>query len=121
MTQGYPLSIITYGICTLPLIRELREVHPKVTELWYANETGAGRNFAASRLHLEDLMVSGPPKGYLPDPTNRLLVVSEKNAMQEEYYFRGLGLKLFTGSRNISGFISDQATYIEWLADKVRG
>ena len=32
VTQGDPLSIITYGMVVLPLIRELQDVHPCVTQ-----------------------------------------------------------------------------------------
>ena len=31
VTQGYSLAMITYNIGILPLIRELRDAHPRIT------------------------------------------------------------------------------------------
>ena len=44
VTQGDPLSMIAYGIgvLPLPLILELREAHPRVTQLWYADDASEG-------------------------------------------------------------------------------
>ena len=41
VTQGDALVMIAYGIGVLPLIRELREAHPRVTQPWYADDAGA--------------------------------------------------------------------------------
>ena len=45
MTKGDPLTIIAYGIRVLPLIRELREAHPRITQPWYADDAGARGKF----------------------------------------------------------------------------
>ena len=45
VTQGDPLSMISYGIGVLPLIRELRNAHPLVIQPWYADDVGAGGTF----------------------------------------------------------------------------
>ena len=42
VTQGDPLAMITYGIGVLPLIRKLWEAHTRVTQPWYADDTGTG-------------------------------------------------------------------------------
>ena len=34
--------MIAYGIWVLPLIRELREAHPCVTQPWYTDDAGEG-------------------------------------------------------------------------------
>ena len=34
VTQGGSLAMITYGIGVLPLIRELRDTHTRVTQTW---------------------------------------------------------------------------------------
>ena len=55
VTQGDPLSMIAYGIGVLPLIQELRESHPRVTQPCYADYTGAGRKFQQIQEHFRDL------------------------------------------------------------------
>ena len=42
VTQGDPLSMIAYVIGVLPLIRDIRRAHPRVTQPWYADDMGAG-------------------------------------------------------------------------------
>ena len=51
VTQGEPLDMISYGIGVLPLIRNLREAHPRITQPWYADDAGAGggRSFMCRR------------------------------------------------------------------------
>ena len=34
--------MIAYGIGVLPLIKYLQDTHPRVTQLWYADDAGAG-------------------------------------------------------------------------------
>ena len=47
VTQGDPLSMIAYGIGILPLIRELQNAHPRVTQSWYDDDAGAGGDVPA--------------------------------------------------------------------------
>ena len=42
VTHCYPLAMIAYGIWVPPLIRDIRRDHPRVTQPWYADDTGAG-------------------------------------------------------------------------------
>ena len=56
--------MISYDIEVLPLIWGLRGAHPRVTQLWYADDTGAGRKSEHIQAHLWDLLVRVPPRGY---------------------------------------------------------
>ena len=58
-TQGDRLAMITYGLGILPLIRDLRTVHPAVTKSWYDDDTGAGGTFNGICRSLDDLIVRG--------------------------------------------------------------
>ena len=55
VTYGDPLAMIAYGRGVLPLIRELKEAHPCVTQPWYADDAGAGGTFADVQAHFQDL------------------------------------------------------------------
>ena len=60
VTQGYPLSMIAYGLQILPLIWDLQMAHPNVTQPWYADDAGAGGTFVGIYQHIDNLMVQGP-------------------------------------------------------------
>ena len=40
-TQGYPLAMVVYGICTLLLIKQPKVEFPNVTQLCYTDDSGA--------------------------------------------------------------------------------
>ena len=91
LNQRVSLAIISYGISILLLIYELRTAHPHVTQPWYADGAGAGGMFEALNDHMRYLMVREPPRGYFPEPTKSILLVSPKNVHQVEAHFQGMG------------------------------
>ena len=121
VTQGAPLTMVEYGLGILPLIRELWKSYPGVTKTWYADDAGAGGTFEGIRQHLDDFMVRGPPQGYFPEPTKRILVVSLWNVPRAEAFFRGYGLQIVTGRRYLGGFIGIKAAQDRWMGEKVDG
>ena len=105
MNQRDPLSIIAYVIGVLPIIRQLWGAHPRVTHLWYANDAGGRGKLKHILTHLWDLQARSPPRGYFPEPTKIILVVDPWNVARAEDFFRGMYIKVVTGSRYIGGFI----------------
>ena len=57
--------------------------------------------------HFRDLQLKGPARGYFPDPTKNILVVSEQNVPRATEYFRGMGMQIVTGSRYLGGFVGE--------------
>ena len=121
VTQGDPLVMIAYGIGVLLLIRELQGAHPRVTQPWYADDTGSGGKFPHILVHLRDLQARGPPRGYFPELTKSILVVAPTNVAQAEDFFREMGLKGATGRRYLGGFIGKREPDKSWKAGKVVG
>ena len=121
VTQGDPLAMIAYGIGVLPLIRVLRRDHLQFTQPWYADDAGAGGKFEAVMAHFRDLQLKGPARGYFPEPTKSILVVSEHNVPRATEYFRGMGMKIVTGSRYLGGFVGERGTERKWVKTKVEG
>ena len=95
--------MIAYGIGVLPLIRDLQQDHPHVTQLWYADDAGACGKFGDVMAHFRDLQLGGPAQGYFPEPTKSILVVEERNVPRATEYFRGMGIQVVTGRRYIGG------------------
>ena len=113
--------MIAYGIWVIPLIRELRDAHPRVTQLWYADNAGAGGTLHHILAHLQGMQGRGPPRGYFPDTTKSNLILTPRNVARAEKFFRGMGMQIVTGSRYLGGFIGDAAAEKSWLAGKVEG
>ena len=113
--------MITYVIGVLPLIRELREANPRVTQPWHADDARAGGTFAKVQAHFQDLQVKGPARGYYPEPTKSILVVTPWNVARAEDHFLGMGIWVVTGHRYLGGFLGDGSSEKEWLGTKVEG
>ena len=57
-------------------------------------------------------------KGYLPETTKSILVVSLSNVSRTEEFFQWMGLRIVTGSRRLGGFIRDGAAEKIWMVKK---
>ena len=68
-----------------------------------------------------DLQLKGPARGYFPEPTKSILVVSEKNVPRAKEYFRRMGVQVVTGSRYLGGCIGEQEKEEQWVQEKVEG
>ena len=121
MNQGDPVSMIDYGIGVPPLIRELRDAHPCVTQPCYAGDTGEGGSFGNILAHLQDLHGMGAPRGYLLEPRKSILVVSLQIVARAEAFFQGMGLKVVNRSQYLGGLIGEQGAESMCLEKKVEG
>ena len=70
--------------------------------------------------HMQDLMVRGTPRGYFEEPIKSILVISLLNIQQLDAHFQGMGVWVVTVSRYLGGFIGDQESEKNWLAEKVK-
>ena len=80
-----------------------------------------GNNFGKILAQFCYLQVRGPPRRYFPNPNKSILVVAPRNVAIAKEFFRGVGLKVVTGSRYLGNFIDDQEEEITWLVRKVQG
>eukprot|EP00978_Attheya_sp_CCMP212_P023068 scaffold69828_cov33-Attheya_sp.AAC.3 len=71
----------------------------------YADDAGAGGSFAKIREYFEKLNEYGPPRGYFPERTKSILVMSERNLERANAEFADLGfkVKVVTGARYLGG------------------
>ena len=59
---------------------------------------GGGDSFPHIQVHLDNLIVIRPLRGYCPDTTKRILFVYERNISWYQNFFWGRGLNIVTGS-----------------------
>ena len=71
--------------------------------------------------HFRGLQLKGPARGYFPDPTKSILVVSEQNLPRATEYFRGMGMQIVMGSRYLGGFVGELGVEQRWVQTKVEG
>ena len=121
VTQGDPLAMVVYGLGMFPLIRELQKEYPGVTQPWYVDDSGVSGTLGGIRRNLDDLMVRGPPRSYLPYLTKSILVVYPWKVLRAEAVFGGCGIQIVTGSRYLGDFVASKLAQDHWLGGKVEG
>ena len=57
--------------------------------------------------HFQDLQAWGLARGYYPEPTKSILVVTLGNVAWAKEHFRGLGIRVVTGHRYLGGFLGN--------------
>ena len=68
-TQGDPLAMSLYAISLQPLITRL-QVRSAASQCWYADDAAGCGSLGDVKTWWDELMVSGPPLGYFPNPKN---------------------------------------------------
>ena len=111
--------MVVYGLGILPPIRDLRKSHPKVTQTWYSDGIDAGGTFTGIQRHLDNFLLQGPLRGYFPESTKSILVLSPQNVPQAEAFLRGYGIQVVTGIRYLGVFVGTEAAQDWWLEEKV--
>ena len=79
VTQGGPITMITYGIGILPLIKNFKQDIPDDTHPCYAENTGALGTVAILETYFYELTHKGPGRGYYPKPSKSVLIVRPDN------------------------------------------
>ena len=75
MTQGGPIEMIAYGIGILPLIKNLKQEIPDITQPWYADDTGALDKLAILETYFDSLTHHSPGQEYHPEPSKSVLIL----------------------------------------------
>ena len=71
--------------------------------------------------HFNYMQARGSLRGYIPETTNNILVVTLGNVPRAEEFFLSMGVKIVTRSNNLEGFVGDVAAEESWLEEKVKG
>ena len=87
VTQGEPLSMNTYGIGVLPIIRDLQDAQTPSLNHGTRMTQGRGRDSGISWNTSSTSRRGGLPQGYLPEPTKSILVVAPRNLVRAEEFF----------------------------------
>ena len=96
-TQGCPLAMAMYAVCTVPLIDVCRGSQSLVDcdaamQAWYADDAAAGGRLRALRLFWDLLIQYGPSYGYFPKPCKTFLVIKPQLREEAALIFAGTGV-----------------------------
>ena len=75
VTQGDPLSMFIFAVCSL--IWSLNSI--EVTQVWYADDASSVGSFDALKEWFDLIKKNGPCFGYFPKPLKSFLVVDERS------------------------------------------
>ncbi len=131
-TQGCPLAMAMYALCTLPLINlcgqtATDDCNP-ATQVWFADDSAAGGRLRALRRFWDILVEHGPAYGYFPKPSKTFLVVKSECHAEAEEMFAGTGIQLTSsgpdlaekgGQRHLGAAIGSTQFVDAYLDDKV--
>ena len=88
-------------------------------QIWYADNSCAGGLLPSIREWFDRLVGLGPLLGYVPEPTNCHLIVSESNMDNAKLIFCDTGVNIVTGGKFLGGTIGFKAAMDSFVSDKV--
>ena len=84
ISQGYPMSIILYGILLLPFITKLKILFPNLFLPWFA-DSGLGRgNLDSLHKFFNKACELGDAYGYYPKIDKSILIINNNNKTKAE-------------------------------------
>ena len=63
VTQGYPFTVVTYGVGIILLIKHLKLTYPDVMQPWYADDAGELGAFKHLEKYVKVLKRYNPARG----------------------------------------------------------
>ena len=107
MTQGVPLSMVSYIIGVLPLIERLKAAYPDVAKPYYADNSGGPGMFDNIGLYFNSLKCFALGHEYYPKPPKNVLIVHPDNFADGKKFSFCCRFNVFTGIHYLSIFIGD--------------
>ena len=116
--------MVAYNIGSLPLIKRLKSEYYDVTQLWYADNSGALATFNNLERYFNLLKRHGPARGYFPDSNKIIMIMRSNNPKAGELFGTISGFRVCTGARYLDGYIRYFESKGDWLkncTDKLCG
>ena len=74
LMQGDPIVMIAYRISIIPLIKNLKQEIPDITQTWYADNAGDLGTYTRIETYFNLLTLQVPGHRYYTKPSKRVLI-----------------------------------------------
>ena len=122
VTQGYPVSMVLYGITLDPLAKEPRAADPGFLSPFYADDAAFDGSERRSAHILKLLTERGADRGYFTDPAKSLFISDTPEQVEaaiREFAAEGLALNLVSGSIYLGAYLGPQEELAAWVKPQV--
>ena len=110
--------MIAYGIGILPLIKNLKQEIPDITQPWYADDNGALDKLARLETYFDSLTHHSPGQGYHPEPSKSVLILHPQNLEAGKVFVERYGSRVCMGAHYLGGYIGGNNSKRNWLTDR---
>ena len=118
-TQGDPLAMSLYAISLQPLITRL-QVKSAASQCWYADDASGCGSLGDVKTWWDELMVSGPPLGYFPNPQKCWLIVKPEKERPAKEIFSETTINITTeGRKHLGAALGSRDFFEEYVDEKV--
>ena len=118
-TQGDPLAMSLYAISLQPLITRL-QVRSAASQCWYAGDAAGCGSLGDVKTWWDELMVSGPPLGYFPNPQKCWLIVKPEKERPAKEIFSETTINITTeGRKHLGAALGSRDFFEEYVDEKV--
>ena len=106
--QGDPLAMAIYAVAITPLIKQLAQSCPPVTQCWCAVDDGTRDDLAGLRHYWDKLCQLGSGYGYFPNSVKTILVTKPEHRSEVDRLFTTTGVTIRSdGSRYLGGALGE--------------
>ena len=116
-TQGDTAAPGFYSISTHPLIKRLSELK-EISQIWYADDAGAGGKMKALRAWWDMLVANGPSLGYYPNAKKTWLVVKKQFLAKAKAAFVDTEVKITAEGQRYLGAAIGSTEFKESFVEK---
>ena len=122
VNQGYPLSVVLYGITLVPLAKELIVADPGILSHFYADDAAFEGLARQSAQLLKLLMKRSPDRGYFLEADKSLFISNtpgQEEATKRKFMVESLTLNLVSESIYLGTYLGPQKELKAWVTPQV--
>ena len=116
--QGGSLSMVSYGIGVLPLIKNLKSVYTEITQPRYCDDASALGKFYNLELYFNQLKYNILVQDYYPNTTKRIMIVHPDNLRAGKMFGVHHGLRVCTNASYLGSYTGGDESKRKWLKDQ---